>query len=331
MRYYIDDEITIDLDVSTKNQPVVETELVCEDKFIKDEVVDVPVVLLTNEETPEVSQLQVIDYGSSSIEVSFNVSTDRADEVVRGILCGTTNPPTFENADYRLLYGHGNMDLVFTGLLKDTEYYLRPYALSNLGYKYGDVIAQRTKSNPIPTEYQLVEYLRNTGTQYIDTNYRPVETTVSTIKFSTSVSLPLVFYGYYEGNDSRDYRFFISYFDMFDGRIRITGFNFTNRICEIELGNFYVEDLETHARYSGQSQQFIVGDYSIKIFGESSSSTVGDIYYVKITEDGEMVREMYPVYRKADNKPGMYDIVNNIFYTNQGSGEFTVGPDKEWK
>jgi hypothetical protein len=41
--------------------------------------------------------------------------------------------------------------------------------------------------------------------------------------------------------------------------------------------------------------------------------------------------ELYSVYRKADNKPGMYDIVNGGFYTNKGTGEFIVGPDKEWE
>ena len=41
--------------------------------------------------------------------------------------------------------------------------------------------------------------------------------------------------------------------------------------------------------------------------------------------------KLYPVYRKSDNKPGMYDIVNNAFYINQGTGEFIVGPNKEWE
>lgn len=325
------DKIVVSLDVVAPDSVVVEASAVAPSGIVTEAVAELPtqVIVISHEETPTVSPLQIIDYGSSSIECAFDVTTEQAEEVVKGVLCGTENPPTFENADYRLLHGQGSMDLAFAGLNSNTEYYLRPYALSNLGYKYGDVVAQRTKVNPIPEEYQLVEYLRGTGNQFINTNFIPTNLTVSRIKAFCSISIPLVFYGYYKSNDSRDYRFFISYFDMFGGRI--TGLNFVNRLFEIELGNFYVEDLYTHQRVSGQTQSFGTADYPIHLFGESNSSTPGDYYYVKIIDNDVTVRDMYPVYRKADSKPGMYDIINNVFYINQGSGEFIVGPDKEWE
>lgn len=34
-----------------------------------------------------------------------------------------------------------------------------------------------------------------------------------------------------------------------------------------------------------------------------------------------------PCYRISDRKPGMYDIVNDVFYTNAGAGEFSYGQD----
>jgi len=36
-----------------------------------------------------------------------------------------------------------------------------------------------------------------------------------------------------------------------------------------------------------------------------------------------LVRDFIPVLRKSDNKPGMLDKVNNVFYTNAGTDEFT--------
>lgn len=39
------------------------------------------------------------------------------------------------------------------------------------------------------------------------------------------------------------------------------------------------------------------------------------------------VRRMYPCYRLSDNVAGMYDKLSDTFYTNSGSGSFTVGPD----
>ena len=40
-----------------------------------------------------------------------------------------------------------------------------------------------------------------------------------------------------------------------------------------------------------------------------------------------LVREFIPCYRKADSVAGLYDLANNTFYTNAGSGVFVVGPD----
>ena len=55
-------------------------------------------------------------------------------------------------------------------------------------------------------------------------------------------------------------------------------------------------------------------------------------YYFKIYNKttGEYVRDMVPVIRKSDNKPGMYDLVNSVFYINDWTGEFKY-PAQSWK
>lgn len=322
----------------------IEIDVVIPDAVVVDASAVLPIQVISKEEIPDVSPLQIVDYGSSSIECAFDVSTEQAEEVVRGVLCGTINPPTFENADYRLLYGQGSMDLAFAGLQANIEYYLRPYALSNLGYKYGDVVAQRTKANPIPDEYQLVEYLESRGTQYIQVN----------------------------GNINNDYGYEAEYSigqyrdkypcGLVGGTGRLFGWG---SISETQLtygwGSLttaYSNGLETvtssfwsldnYGIYSlnylnlkkavRRGVQFDIsnsGDMftssGITIFGSSVSKIACRIKWWKISHNTEVAYSLYPVYRKSDNKPGMYDIVNNQFYTNQGSGEFEVGPDKEWE
>lgn len=51
------------------------------------------------------------------------------------------------------------------------------------------------------------------------------------------------------------------------------------------------------------------------------------IYYFKLFDNGDLVRDYIPCYRKSDSKPGMYDLVSRTFFTNAGTGEFIVGPD----
>ena len=49
------------------------------------------------------------------------------------------------------------------------------------------------------------------------------------------------------------------------------------------------------------------------------------IYYCQIYNNNNILRDYAPCYRKSDNKPGMYDLVNNVFYTNSGTGQFLIG------
>jgi len=58
---------------------------------------------------------------------------------------------------------------------------------------------------------------------------------------------------------------------------------------------------------------------------ESGNRTKGKIYYAKIWNKGDLVRDLIPCYRKSDNEAGMYDLVTETFFTNAGTGEFLYG------
>ena len=51
----------------------------------------------------------------------------------------------------------------------------------------------------------------------------------------------------------------------------------------------------------------------------------GKIYHNKIAISGSIIRYFVPCYRKSDSVIGMYDLVNNQFYINAGTGTFTKG------
>ena len=66
----------------------------------------------------------------------------------------------------------------------------------------------------------------------------------------------------------------------------------------------------------------------LRIGGWSDSiwTPIGSYYYVKIFDNSEnLIFDGIPCLRKSDNVAGLFDKVNNIFYTNQGSGSFTLG------
>ena len=51
------------------------------------------------------------------------------------------------------------------------------------------------------------------------------------------------------------------------------------------------------------------------------------VYYYDFMNGATPVRQMYPCYRLSDNVAGMYDKITGTFFTNSGSGTFTVGSD----
>lgn len=53
----------------------------------------------------------------------------------------------------------------------------------------------------------------------------------------------------------------------------------------------------------------------------------GKIYSFRIYEGNTLVKDFVPCYRKSDNAIGFYDLINQVFLVNNGSGTFTKGPN----
>ena len=182
----------------------------------------------------------------------------------------------------------------------------------------------------IPSEYEEVEYIESTGTQYIDTNYTPVQgddlefknVTINTFNgalFSAGIeSYQLILLGL--GS--------VCYYKYFQtGNAVASSFStITNGNIKVLNGNLYINNvLKAEADYGGAV------DTTLNIFrrANNTSNLIGKIGEIIISNNGIIKRDFIPCYRKSDNVAGLYDLVNNTFYTNQGTGNFIVGPIKE--
>lgn len=72
---------------------------------------------------------------------------------------------------------------------------------------------------------------------------------------------------------------------------------------------------------------YIFADHDTTYGARYSCSSAVRAKSFKITDDNNLVRDFIPCYRKSDNEIGMYDVINDVFYTNQGTGTFTKGAD----
>lgn len=182
----------------------------------------------------------------------------------------------------------------------------------------------------IPNEYTEVEYIESTGTQYIDTNYTPVQgddlefknVTINNFNgalFSAGIeSYQLILLGL--GS--------VCYYKYFQvGNAVASSFStITNGNIKVLNGNLYINNvLKAEADYGGAVNT------TLNIFqrANNTSNLICKIGEIIISNNGIIKRDFIPCYRKSDNVAGLYDLVNNTFYTNQGTGNFIVGPIKE--
>lgn len=56
-----------------------------------------------------------------------------------------------------------------------------------------------------------------------------------------------------------------------------------------------------------------------------SQAVSARLYFCKIYDNGSLVRNLIPA-KNSSGTLGLYDAVNNVFYTNAGTGTFTAGP-----
>jgi len=196
----------------------------------------------------------------------------------------------------------------------------------------------------LPAEYQEVEYLESTGTQYIKTNYRPsrydkvdCEFWLDTIPISTWIYYAL----FSAGNTDPQFIFLIAktpddisrpvngaYYKYFASNTA-TNFYFYPVAKEIYSLHIDQNGLVSCNGYTAQSNY--VGDVNTDLYlfirANNAAAFDGRIYKFQITNSGETKLNLIPCYRKSDSKPGMYDLVTNQFFTNAGTGDFLVGPD----
>ena len=194
----------------------------------------------------------------------------------------------------------------------------------------------------LPTEYQEVEYLENSGTQYIVVDFIPnQDTRLDMLVEPRSVvaaesGVGFIPYGSAESYSSKA-------FECYTNATGKLEFNYDSQyktdLANVSVGtkinishnknNIVVTDTngQTIASHSFNYMAFTC-PRNLALFAiNRSTAIVGQtrIYSCQIYNDTTLALALVPCYRKSDNVAGLYDLVNNVFYTNAGSGVFAVG------
>lgn len=186
----------------------------------------------------------------------------------------------------------------------------------------------------LPSGYTQLEYIQSSGTQYINTSFVPnFETRIvmdcEIISYPSNAS----FFGARAaaaGNDITSNTLVI----MAEGYVRSDYYGSSVSNSSIPSGRIIIDRSSNVTTFSATTLTNTVSNRSsndaLYLFATNTngaSSLPGRIrlYSCKIYDGEILVRDYIPS-RNSSGSAGLYDVVNNTFCSNQGSGTFASGP-----
>ena len=175
------------------------------------------------------------------------------------------------------------------------------------------------------SDYNVVEYIESTGTQYIDTGLTMEKSTTMRME----ISAQLTSNGNWAGVNG-----YMQHQASLGGGSKglfVVDYNGNTHIENVYFNNTLKYTQDWTSAYSGAKNKVAVigmGNAENTWWTNISSNRyaqVGKWYYIKVYRSGTLVRDYVPCVRNSDGVAGLYDKVENKFYTNSGTGSFGSG------
>jgi len=200
--------------------------------------------------------------------------------------------------------------------------------------------------NPrLPEGYKELEYIQSNGLQYIDTGVQPKATLKFAMDFAVDrlTSSAVSFFGWRKkaGTKYVQFRGFEYNTNIF--RIIYGGSSSINATAidsPLSVGRHALElDCQNKTLvWDGTSSSFALNGTpafsttdNIALFASNNEGTVGEyssmkLYKAQIWDTGSLIRDFVPC-TDPSGKAGLYDLVNQAFYTNKRVSAFIAGPE----
>ena len=186
----------------------------------------------------------------------------------------------------------------------------------------------------LPAGYTQLEYIESTGTQWIKTNITGVNQDWSYVIDIMPLSTGLCgLHGIYGTKDNSRIAALIGHTT---GRIDYvcgnTGYKQTTTALPRNIRytiydyktKYTINNVDYAKQYANITTQENLMLLSFQVdYDSTNNGHYGRLYHATVYNDNNvLVLDAYPALRDSDSRPGLYDTVNNVFYTNAGTGEF---------
>lgn len=197
------------------------------------------------------------------------------------------------------------------------------------------VFVKRNRFLLVEFPYEVVDYIQSTGTQYIDTDFKPKYNSRVVADVSDVPNAAGMIFGVRDTSSTTALKQFAACrststkirSDYFGTNKTATVNDTTGRSLVDKNKNIltaYGVEITNTAVSSGECT------YSLYLFGLNSVGTFlvpgsFKLYSCQIYDNNDLVRKYIPVRHKTTKEVGLWDQVNNKYYGNAGTGEFVAG------
>lgn len=185
----------------------------------------------------------------------------------------------------------------------------------------------------LPSGYKRLEYIKSTGTQHLDSLFKPNNHTRVVIDFQSTFSTansPKCLLGSRNSSDIGIFAFL--YLNRID-----PNYNGVGKSVTVDSLQRHVYDFNQNSfSVDGASVSFDAGvfspGYNLLLLSVQNYGTIdnrkaeGYLYSCQIYDNDTLIRDYIPC-QTAAGDIGLWDDVNSVFYGNAGTGAFTAGPE----
>lgn len=195
------------------------------------------------------------------------------------------------------------------------------------GYQRVKIERAVTPSSRLPEGYAEVQYIQSSGTQYVDTGFKPNQDSRVLIKLSTS--------------ETGSHTVFGTDIDWVDNGFALgVGFTHygkeTGTISGLNNGSPHEVDFNKNIISMDGSTVLAMGastfsvPHNLALFANNRAGGIQEkttmaLYYCRIYDGNTIIRDYIPC-KNAGGAVGLYDLIGQKFYGNAGTGSFTAGP-----
>lgn len=188
----------------------------------------------------------------------------------------------------------------------------------------------------LPDGYTKLGYIQSSGTQYIDTGFKPNQDTrivldmqfpqtpaadIENIFTASTSNTAQLWCWYWKSNNA-------FYFRYGSGtNYAVAGDPLARNIVDLNKETMTIGDTSVSAAAYTYSSTVSLALFAFNDSSGANGCSSYRLYSCQIYDNGTLVRDFVPA-RNSDGEIGLYDKANGVFYGNAGTGEFAGGGNK---